>query len=192
VPSFPALREPLSDGVVALREWRDADRDAMVEIGNDEAIRRWTRVPSPYTQRDAEEWFALTRTTRAAGHQAAFALVDADDDSLLGSIDLRLNPADPTIGELGYMVGPRARRRRVATRGVGLLTGWAFDELGLERMEILIDPRNQPSLKVAEAAGYVHEGVLRGYRASRNGGRLDLSMYALLRADRDSEQRAGA
>jgi RimJ/RimL family protein N-acetyltransferase len=183
MPAFPPLPKPLGDRTIHLREWRDEDRDALVEIANDEEIQRWTRVPSPYSQRDAQEWFALTRTTKAAGHQAAFAVVGAETGELLGSIDLRMNPADPTIAELGYMVGPRARGRGVAARAVEVLTAWAFDAMGLERMEILIDPRNEPSLKVAEAAGYVREGVLRGYRPSRNGGRLDLTMYARLRAD---------
>ena len=178
--ALPALDKPLSDGVISLREWRAEDRDALVEMANDGAIRQWTRVPSPYTGQDAEHWFALTRTTRAAGHQVAFA-VTGEDGELLGSIDLRLHPADPAIGELGYMVGPRARGRGVATRAVELITGWAFEALGIKRMEILVDPRNQPSLRVAEAAGYSHEGVLRAYRPSRNGGRLDLAMYARLR-----------
>lgn len=183
MPALPRLKKPLGDGVVTLREWIDDDRDALVAIANDETIRRWTRVPSPYTDLDAENWFALTRTTRAAGHQAAFAVVDAGDDELLGSIDLRMNPADPAIAELGYMVGPRARRRGVATRAVELITEWAFGTLGIERVEILVDPRNEPSVRVAESAGYRREGVLRGYRSSRRGGRLDLAIYARLRLD---------
>ena len=83
------------------------------------------------------------------------------------------------------MVGPRARRRRVATRAVELLTRWAFEGLGIVRMEILVDPRNAPSVRVAEAAGYVHEGLLRSYRPSRSGGRLDLAIYARLRDEGD-------
>jgi RimJ/RimL family protein N-acetyltransferase len=185
MPGIPHLTEPLVDGVVGLREWREEDRDALVEMANDETVQRWTRVPSPYTSDDADHWFALTRTTREAGHQAAFAVVDAESGELLGSIDLRVNPADPAIGELGYMVGPRARRRRVATRAVDLLTRWAFDSLGIVRMEILVDPRNSPSVRVAEAAGYTREGLLRSYRPSRSGGRLDLAIYARL-PDSDS------
>ena len=76
MPGFPSLAEPLADGVVLLREWRDDDRDALVEMASDASVQRWTRVPSPYTRDDADHWFALTRTTRAAGHQAAFAVVD--------------------------------------------------------------------------------------------------------------------
>ena len=183
MPVFPPLDKPLADAVVTLREWTDTDRDALVEMANDDAIQRWTRIPSPYTSRDAEHWFALTRTTRAAGHQAAFAVTATDGGEILGSIDLRVNPADPAIGELGYMVGPRARGRGIATRAVELLTAWAFDTLGIERMEILVDPRNDPSVRVAEAARYRREGLLRGYRASRNAGRLDLAIYARLRSD---------
>ena len=92
-----------------------------------------------------------------------------------------MSPTDPAIGELGYMVGPRARRRRVATRAVEILTRWAFEDLGIARMEIFVDPRNAPSVRVAEAAGYTREGLLRSYRPSRNGGRLDLAIYARLR-----------
>jgi RimJ/RimL family protein N-acetyltransferase len=183
MPALPLLEKPLADGVVTLREWSEDDRDALVEMANDEAIQRWTRVPSPYTGRDAEQWFALTRTTRAAGHQAAFAVAAAEGGELLGSIDLRVNPADPAIGELGYMVGPRARGRGVATRAVTLLTAWGFETLAIERMEILVDPRNDPSVRVAEAAGYRREGLLRGYRRSRSVGRLDLAIYARLRVD---------
>src|SRR3954467_9910524 len=145
MPALPSLREPLSDGVVSLREWRAEDRKALVEMANDATIQQWTRVPAPYTTRDAEQWFALTRTTRAAGHQAAFAVTATDDGELLGSIDLRVHPADPAIGELGYMVGPRARRRGVATRAVELLTAWGFQTLAIERLEILVDPRNRPA-----------------------------------------------
>ena len=180
MPGFPPLEEPLTDGVVLLREWRDEDRDALVEMANDETVQRWTRVPVPYTRDDADHWFALTRTTRAAGHEAAFAITDAATGEILGSVDLRVHPSDPAIGELGYMVGPRARRRRVATRAVGLLTRWAFGALAIERLEILVDPRNRPSVLVAEAAGFTREGVLRSYRPSRNGGRLDLAIYARL------------
>ena len=40
--------EPLSDGVVSLRDWRLEDRDALVEMANDDAIQQWTRVPSAF------------------------------------------------------------------------------------------------------------------------------------------------
>src|SRR3954454_19963153 len=181
MPALPALENPLSDGVVSLLEWRDGDRDALAEMANDETIQQWTRVPVPYTERDADEWFALTRTTRSAGHQAAFAVTAAEDGELLGSIGLRLHLADPAVAELGYMVGPRARRRGVATRAVELLTAWGFEVLGIVRLEILADPRNQPSVRVAESAGYTREGVLGPYRPSRHGGRLVMAMYARLR-----------
>ena len=42
-----------------------------------------------------------------------------------------------------------------------LLTRWAFDELGALRAYLYINVENVPSLRVAQRAGYVREGVLR-------------------------------
>jgi RimJ/RimL family protein N-acetyltransferase len=101
VPGFPAFSKPAGDDAVMLREWHSHDRDALVEMASDEAIERRTRVPSPYTARDAEEWLAPTRGTRVADHQAAFAIVSTTKGSeLLGG---RFDPA-----MYAKLRGPRA------------------------------------------------------------------------------------
>ena len=45
-------------------------------------------------------------------------------------------------GEIGYVVGPAARGRGVATRTLQLLTDWGFSQLGLQRIELWIDTAN--------------------------------------------------
>jgi RimJ/RimL family protein N-acetyltransferase len=74
---------------------------------------------------------------------------------------------------------PRHEARGVATRAVRLLSAFAFAELGAERIEICAEPENEPSLRVAAAAGFTREGVLRRYRAVR-GVRRDMVMQSLL------------
>ena len=64
-------------------------------------------------------------------------------------------------GEIGYVVDQAARGRGAAGRAVGLLTRWGFSTLGLERIELHIDPANEPSARVARRAGYCLEGTLR-------------------------------
>ena len=68
---------------------------------------------------------------------------------------------DAREGEIGYAVGAAARGRGVATEAVGLLTRWGFDELGLERIVLLIDVANAASERIAERCGYTREGILR-------------------------------
>jgi RimJ/RimL family protein N-acetyltransferase len=182
----PALRypePPLTDGVVSLRAWRRQDRAAIVEICSDPLSARFTSVPEPYDEHDADEWLATREEKVAAGTAVALAVVPADDDRVaVGSIGLVLDWTD-LRAEVGYLVSPRARGQGYATRALALICDWALDDLGLDRIELLADPRNEASQRVAAKGGFRREGLLRGYRLMK-GRRLDLVMFSLLPDDR--------
>jgi RimJ/RimL family protein N-acetyltransferase len=89
---------------------------------------------------------------------------------------------DEQEAEAGYIVASHARGRGVATRALRLLTAWAFDELPLERIELLIDVANSPSEIVAERCGYTREGVLR-WTYLKPGLRSDTIVYSKLRRE---------
>ena len=65
-----------------------------------------------------------------------------------------------------------------------MLAEWAVTTLGLERLELLANPKNEASQRLAERAGFTREGLLRRYRR-RHGVREDLVMYSLLAEDID-------
>jgi RimJ/RimL family protein N-acetyltransferase len=89
---------------------------------------------------------------------------------------------DERQGEIGYVVAPAGRGRGLAARAVMLLTGWGFSELGLERIELRIDPRNVASERVAERAGYRREGTLRSV-AFKEDARSDVGVWSRLTSD---------
>jgi RimJ/RimL family protein N-acetyltransferase len=62
-----------------------------------------------------------------------------------------------------------------------LLGSWAFDQLGLERLELHILAGNEPSLRLAARCGYELEGILRS-RERRGALRHDVALFARLRA----------
>jgi RimJ/RimL family protein N-acetyltransferase len=62
------------------------------------------------------------------------------------------------------------------------LSAWAFAELPLERIELLIDVANPASEVVAQRAGYTREGVLR-WTYLKPGLRSDTIVYSLLRRE---------
>jgi RimJ/RimL family protein N-acetyltransferase len=68
------------------------------------------------------------------------------------------------------------------TRAVRLLSGWIFETLPLERIEITIEPANAASRAVAERAGYELEGILRSHTVIK-GTRRDMAIYSLLRGE---------
>ena len=89
---------------------------------------------------------------------------------------------DDGKAEIGYWIAREARRRAVGARATRLLARWALTDLGLERLELLANPENEASQRLAKRAGFTREGVLRSYRR-RHGRREDLVMFSLLAED---------
>jgi RimJ/RimL family protein N-acetyltransferase len=63
-----------------------------------------------------------------------------------------------------------------------LLSGWVFESLPVDRIEIHAEPGNAASRRVAERAGFTFEGVLRSYFVNK-GVRRDAASYSLLRGE---------
>jgi RimJ/RimL family protein N-acetyltransferase len=79
-------------------------------------------------------------------------------------------------------VHPAARGRGHATRAIRLVSGWAFRELGTERIEARTDPENLASQRALQKAGFTREGLERGSRAVQ-GRRRDMICWSLLPSD---------
>jgi RimJ/RimL family protein N-acetyltransferase len=175
--------ELLVDDPTALRPWRDADVPSLVAICQDPEIPRWTHVPSPYGETDARAYMLQRYTGPEAGIAAPFAIVSAADDTeLLGSISLMRIDWDHRRCEVGYWLGAPARGAGHTTRAVRLICSWGFEQLGLQRVELIAAIGNPASQRVAERAGFIREAVLRSVWAGREG-RHDMISFGLLADD---------
>ena len=168
----------LTGGGVRLRPWRAADATAVFEACQDPDVQRYTTVPVPY-RLDHAEWFVANGPVSWAAREAApFAVVDPASDEVLGSVAVMRIDTGSQVGEVGYWVAPRARGRGVATAAVVAVTEW-MRSAGFFRAELLIAVDNAASAAVAKAAGYEHEGILRG-RLVLRGVRHDVAVHAAL------------
>jgi RimJ/RimL family protein N-acetyltransferase len=93
-------------------------------------------------------------------------------------IDMSVNAM--RTGHIGYWVARRARGQGVATAALKRLCQFAFDELHVERLELMTDPDNRASQRVPEKAGFQREGLLRSHLFHRDGRRRDSVMFSLL------------
>ena len=166
---------------VRLRPWRPDDVDAVLAACQDTEIQRWTQVPVPYAREHAEEFVGSIAPGTWAGGGGLFAVERRDGGPLVGSIGL----FEPSEGyaEAGYWTAPGGRRQGFTAEALGLLCAWAFDEVGLRRVELVVDPDNAGSRGVAERAGFRAEGVVR-QRFLHRGQPSDVVLYALLATDR--------
>jgi RimJ/RimL family protein N-acetyltransferase len=146
----------------------------------DPDVRRFTRVPDPPPAGFTQAWFGGYERGRRDGTREAFAVIEGDTFvgiAVAPKIDLPARTA-----ELGYVVAPAARGRGVASEALRLLTDWAFAELELERLELMISIANEASKRVASRCGYRFEGVLRSLHF-KGDLREDTEIWSRLRSD---------
>ena len=179
--SIPLPHPPLADGDIRLRTWHRRDVAAVTAACQDPEIPRWTVVPHNYTESHARDFINGTAADIANGRELALAIVDLDD-RVLGALGLSNFDWADLKAEIGYWMVAESRRRGIGARATRLLTVWALTELGLERVELLANPENEPSLRLAERAGFTREGTLRRYRR-RHGVREHLVMFSMLAED---------
>jgi RimJ/RimL family protein N-acetyltransferase len=173
----------LTDGVVGLRPWRTEDAEAVYLACQDADIQRWTRVPSPY-RRDDARWFVGASAQAWAEGRAAFAVVDAATDEVVGSHGFVTAP-DEGVAEIGYWTAPWGRGRGLTTAATRLVARWAFETLGLARLDWYAEVGNIGSRRVAESAGFRFEGTLPG-KLQQRGRQVDAWVAGLLPADLDA------
>lgn len=157
LPAITLPDAPISDGVVSLRAWTPEDVRWIVEACQDPEIPRWTFVPNPYTEHDGRAFVAASAKELACGQTAKLAVIDARNGERLGSSGLVVIDWDRKAADVGYWVAAGARRRGVASRALVLVTRWAFEVLGLERLELRPRRPNLASRAVARRAGFTRD-----------------------------------
>ncbi len=179
-PTGPGSPPTLTAGAVRLRPWRPDDVDAVFAACQDAEIQRWTQVPVPYRHEHAESFVAENAARTWAAGGAAFAVEPIGGGALAGA--MTLFPPREGVGAGGYWTVAEHRGRGRTAEALRLLCAWAFDELGLRRMELVVDPANTGSRRVAESAGFRAEGTLR-QRSVHRGVPVDDVIYGRLASD---------
>jgi len=145
----------LTDGVVTLRPFARDDIDAHV-AGEDDEARLWFGQPGPSTYAGMLEVVDRWQREREAGTRLTFAI--QHDGITVGTAEAR---PDQDVAALSWMLYAGHRGHGYATRAIRLLIGYAFETLGVRRVEAEVDPRNLASQRVATRAGLRREGLRR-------------------------------
>jgi RimJ/RimL family protein N-acetyltransferase len=159
MPAVPFPDPPLTDGVVSLRPRRSEDAPAVTAFCDDPSITRWMPLPSPYNESDFHDWDRVSEQERAEGRGFSLLVVDGDDRPI-GTLGFK-HLDRPAYAEIGYLMGAPSRGKGYMTRALRLARDHALRGLGAERVELLIHHDNEPSQRVARAAGFAETGEYR-------------------------------
>jgi RimJ/RimL family protein N-acetyltransferase len=180
--AVPFPRPPLAGDGFLLRPLRESDYDSLLAGRDSPGTAEWVNT---MRQPDGPAMVRFAERMRRAGRFLHLAIADEQTEAFLGEVVLFVRTpeaAESDTGEIAYVVAPQARGRGLAPAAVRLLSDWAFDGLGLARLQLSIHPDNVASRRVAEKTGYRYEGTLRSAKLIR-GRRVDSALFSLLPGD---------
>jgi len=95
-------------------------------------------------------------------HATRFALFERDGEHMIGFFDIsEIRRGIVQAATIGYSVDEAHTARGYATEGVGVLTAYAFDVLGLHRLEASYFPENEASGRALVKNGFRVEAYAR-------------------------------
>jgi ribosomal-protein-alanine N-acetyltransferase len=166
----------LSEGELLLRPLRIRDRRLWLRVRaeNRDWLAEWEatlpKVPGEKNSNQLPSFSEMVAWHRREGRSgrsyslAIWHMNSQDGDrkgrNLIGQITMGGISYGALRGaHIGYWIDRAYANRGFTTQAVNMLTRFGFNELGLHRIEINIRPENAPSIKVAEKAGYIFEGL---------------------------------
>ena len=180
MPAFDQLCLPTKR--LLLRPLREADAAALFEIFSDAEVARYGSAP-PWTALDqAHAKIQRHLKAMASGEYLCLGIQRSWERDLIGTCTLfHLDPGCRRA-EIGYSLHSAAWGQGYMHEALLSLLAYGFSELGLNRVEADIDPRNRPSAKCLERLGFIQEGYLRE-RWIVDGEVSDTAWYGLLHSE---------
>jgi ribosomal-protein-alanine N-acetyltransferase len=166
---------------VALRELRLSDAPSLLAMLTTEEVMRFISPP-PTTVEGFERFIAWTHRMWEAGTYACFAVTAVGCDTAIGIFQVReLIPGFETA-EWGFAIGSPYWGTGMFGEGARLVMEFAFETLGVHRLEARCATKNGRGNAALQKIGAVQEGVLRK-SFLRNGEYLDQALYAVVEDD---------
>jgi RimJ/RimL family protein N-acetyltransferase len=154
----------LTDGVISLRAFQQDDAAPLYRAALESLtdLIPWMSWAHPdYRESEMDEYVRIVRRNWEMCTQYAFAIADLHDGSMLGAASLSHIHPVYNFCNLGYWIRSSRRGNGLAGRAARLAAKFAFEQVGLIRVEVVVAVKNGASLKVAEKIGAHREGILR-------------------------------
>ena len=173
---------PMIHGTLAtLRELRTSDAPSLLAMLTTEEVWRFISPP-PTTVEGFERFIAWANTQRMAGNYVCFAVVPVGYDTAVGLFQVRQLEPGFASAEWGFAIGSGFWGTGIFLELARLVVDFAFDELGVHRLEARSCVKNGRGNGALRKVGAIQEGVLRR-SFLRNGEYLDQVLWSILRED---------
>jgi len=171
----------LTGTMVTLRELRASDAASLFAMLTPEEVSRFISPP-PSTVEGFKGFIAWTLRQRTAGVYSCFAVTLKGSDTAIGIFQVR--ETEPGFGsaEWGFAIGSAFWGTGAFQDGAELILEFAFETLGVHRLEARAAVLNERGNGALLKTGAVQEAILRK-SFLRNGQYLDQVLYAIIKDD---------
>jgi ribosomal-protein-alanine N-acetyltransferase len=168
----------LTGSLVSLRELRASDAPALFSALSSDQVSKFISPP-PATVDGFGRFINWAIRQRQSGQYVCFAVVPNDSDTAIGIFQIRsLEPAFGTA-EWGFALASEFWGLGMFVDGAKLVVDFAFEVLGVHRLEARAALKNGRGNGALRKLGAVQEGVLRR-SFLRNGEYLDQALWTIL------------
>ncbi|MBI3047201.1 MAG: GNAT family N-acetyltransferase [Acidobacteria bacterium] len=171
----------LANGDVTLRELELSDAPSLLTMLSTEEVTRFISPP-PTTIEGFERFIEWTHQQRAVGRCIVFGIVPRGMSVAVGLIQVRSLEPRFSTAEWGFALGSPFWGTGLFMEGAQLLVDFAFDIVGIHRLEARASTRNGRGNGVLRKLGALPEGVLRR-SFLRHGEYHDQVLWAILETD---------
>ncbi|HUE84983.1 MAG TPA: GNAT family protein [Vicinamibacterales bacterium] len=171
----------LSSAHVTVRELHIDDAASLLTMLSTEEVSRFISPP-PTTVEGFQQFIAWAIRERENGNYACFAVVPRGMSTAVGLFQLRALEPGFSTAEWGFAIGSGFWGTGVFVEGARMVLGFAFDTVGVHRLEARASIGNGRGNGALRKIGAVQEGVLR--RSFFRGGTYhDQVLWSLLADD---------
>jgi len=175
--ALPTLKGTLA----TLRELRTSDAPALLTMLSSEEVVQFV-PPLPDEVGGFERFILSAHAQRMSGSYACFGVVPKGTQAVAGLFQLRQMEPGFTNAEWGFAMAPEYWGTGVFLEGAKLVADFAFDCVGVHRLEARVCARNGRGNGAMRKLGATQEGVLRR-SFLRKGEYLDRVLWSILRDD---------
>lgn len=149
---------------LVLRPWAFTDAEALAAavVRSRDHLLPW--LPwSSFGPHDADQALATIRRFRGQFDldlDHVFGIFADDDRTVVGGSGLH-NRIGPGAREIGYWIDVERTRQGFAREATAALTKVGFEHLAQRKIEIRVQPENEPSVAIPRQLGFVDTGLLR-------------------------------
>lgn len=140
-----------------LRNWTDADCDALFEILRDRKVVRYIADGKPFTMEKVKEFLTWAENYQRENGFCRWKVIEKSNGEIIGSCGFARPQGTEEI-ELGYLFAQKHWGKGFATEIAEAVMLYGFYKLGFREIIAITDLENIASQKVLEKIGFTKRG----------------------------------